>query len=101
MPVFSPDGTAIAYTAVVPGTGNDVDEDMALTGPGFHASPTNQIDLTTDMPSNPNDNAPDWTGTGSPTASLPESPSVILLPGAALLIGGGVLVAKRRRRLVG
>ncbi len=101
MPVFSPDGTAIAYTAVVPGTGNDVDEDMALTGPGFHASPTNQIDLTTDTPSNPNDNAPDWTGTGSPTASLPESPSVILLPGAALLIGGGVLVAKRRRRLVG
>jgi Tol biopolymer transport system component len=93
-PVFSPDGTHIAYTQPVVHNGTQV-IDYEDT---FGAPQSMETDLTLGAGSSAN-SQPDWQPL-APGPNLPEAPTVLLLPGAALTVGGGYWLMRRRRSLV-
>jgi Tol biopolymer transport system component len=93
-PVFSPDGTQIAYAEATRGS-SVFSADLV----NMDQSYTNAENLSLSTPGNPANSEPDWqplsTGNGTP-----EAPMILLLPGSALLIGGIALTIQRRRRWV-
>jgi Tol biopolymer transport system component len=91
-PVFSPDGTHIAYTQPVMHNGNQVIDYESNT---FGAPLSSATDLTLGAGASANSQA-DWQPTG-PTPGAPEVPATLLLPGAAFIVGGGYLLIRRRR----
>lgn len=93
-PVYSPDGSAIAFTQSQGGL--DVG-DFAITPQGKQANPNNVVDLTL-APTNPSDSQPDWQPSSTPPPGLPESPLAVGLPVAGLVLIGGAVLAGRRRR---
>jgi Tol biopolymer transport system component len=93
-PVFSPDGTHIAYTQPVMQNGTQVIDYESDT---FGAPQNNETDLTLGAGSSAN-SQPDWQPI-SPFPNLPEAPLTMLLPGSAILVGGGYLLIRSRRRL--
>jgi Tol biopolymer transport system component len=92
-PVFSPDGTHIAYTQPVPGT-----QVIDYESDTFGSPQSMETDLTLGAGSSAN-SQPDWQPM-APFPNLPEAPTVLLLPGAALIVGGGYWLMKRRRSLL-
>ncbi|MGD0314320.1 MAG: hypothetical protein ABSC90_17870 [Acidimicrobiales bacterium] len=99
-PVFSPDGTQIAFDQLASpsgaGTTQDVFTAYSVPFSGGVAQTGALVDLT---PNYATDQAPSWAPV-SPGASTPEVPNAWLLP----IVGGGVigaavLLARRRRRL--
>jgi Tol biopolymer transport system component len=97
-PVFSPDGTQIAFdqlaSPATAGTTQDVFTAYSVPFSGGVALTGALVDLT---PNYATDQAPSWAPV-SPGASTPEVPDALLLPiiGAAV-ISAAILVAKRRR----
>ena len=91
-PVFSPDGTHIAYTQPVIHDGTQV---IDYESDAFGAPQSSETDLTLGAGSSAN-SQPDWQPT-SPFPSTPEAPAVLLLPGTALAVGGGCWLITRRR----
>jgi len=91
-PVFSPDGTHIAYTQPQPGT-----QVIDYESNTFGAPLNSETDLTLGAGSSAN-SQPDWQPAG-PGNGTPEAPAAVLLPGAGLLIGGGYVLIRNRRRL--
>ena len=93
-PVFSPDGTQIAYAEATRGS-SVFSADLV----NMDQSYTNAENLSLSTPGNPANSEPDWqplsTGNGTP-----EAPMILLLPGSALLIGGIALTIQGRRRRV-
>ena len=81
-PVFSPDGTHIAYTQPVVHNGTQVIDYESDT---FGAPQSSETDLTMGAGSSAN-SQPDWQPV-SPLPNLPETPATLLLPGAALMVG--------------
>ena len=92
-PVFSPDGTHIAYTQPVVHNGTQV---IDYESNAFGAPQSSQTDLTMGAGSSAN-SQPDWQPQ-SPPSNLPEAPAALLLPGAALMVGGAYALIRRRRR---
>jgi Tol biopolymer transport system component len=100
-PVFSPDGTQVAFDQLASPAGSGTTQDVftAYSAPfsGGVAQTGALVDLT---PNFATDQAPSWAPV-SPGASTPETPSVLLLPLAGGgIIGGAVLLARRRRHSV-
>jgi Tol biopolymer transport system component len=95
-PVFSPDGTSIAYTQPVVDNGTQVVNYELDT---FGAPQSSETDLTLGAGSSAN-SQPDWQPIPStPPPGTPEAPATLLLPAAALFTGGAyVLIRNRRRR---
>jgi Tol biopolymer transport system component len=100
-PVYSPDGTQIAFDQF--NQSQDIyttyDDSVLNTAAAADvARMSGETDLT---PNFATDEAPTW-GPVSPGASTPEAPTTILLPAVAVgIFGGGMLlIARRRRRLV-
>ena len=98
-PVFSPDGSQVAFDqSGTPGYGITTQDvftgyDVPFLHGAAYGAPT---DLT---PNFATDGAPTWLPV-QPGVSTPEAPATLFLPLAALgLFGGGVLVVRRRRRL--
>jgi Tol biopolymer transport system component len=92
-PVFSPDGTHITYTQPVSHAGTQV-IDVENT---FGAPESSEVDLTLGAEASAN-SQPDWQPL-APSPDLPEAPSVLFLPGGALVAGGAyVLLSNLRRR---
>jgi Tol biopolymer transport system component len=94
-PVFSPDGTKIAFDQL--GTDNTPDVFAAYSAPVTGNCVAKVAGLDDLTPNYVTDVAPTWAPV-DPGASTPEAPSVLLLP----LVGGGVvgaavLLARRRR----
>ena len=94
-PVFSPDGTHIAYTQPVLHNGTQV---IDYESNVFGAPQSSQTDLTMGAGSSAN-SQPDWQPE-APFPNLPEAPTVLLLPGSALIVGGGYWLMRRRRSFV-
>jgi Tol biopolymer transport system component len=92
-PVFSPDGTQIAF--VQPGPGTNV-WNGEIVGMGAALSSEQNVSLSTDGTGTENDQ-PDW-GPSGPGQGTPEVPFALLLPGSALMLAGGFLLVQRRRR---
>ena len=90
-PVFSPDGTSIAYTQPVLHNGTQVIE---YESDAFGAPQSNETDLTMGAGSSAN-SQPDWQPVG-PSQGAPEAPVAILLPGMGLLTGGAYVLFRRR-----
>jgi Tol biopolymer transport system component len=95
-PVFSPDGTHIAYTQPVVHNGTQV---IDYESNAFGAPQSSQTDLTLGAGSSAN-SQPDWQPV-SPLPNLPEAPATLLLPGAALIAGGAYALIRRHRRTSG
>ncbi len=99
-PVFSPDGTEVAFdqlaAADTAGSTQDVFTAYSVPFSGGAAQTGALVDLT---PNFATDQAPSWASV-SPGASTPESPSVLLLPLAGVGIAAGAFVLSRRRRPV-
>jgi hypothetical protein len=93
-PVFSPDGTHIAFTQPVMQNGTQVIDYESDT---FGMPLTSETDLTLGAGSSAN-SQPDWQPAG-PGTGTPETPAALLLPGAALLVGGAYVLIRNRRRL--
>lgn len=93
-PVFSPDGTKIAYTQPVVGSGTQV---IAFENT-FGAPATDSTDLTLGAGASAN-SQPVWQPV-QPFPSTPEAPLVVLLPASGVLAGGALVLVGRRRRLV-
>jgi len=92
-PVYSPDGQMISYTQPVLGSGNQiVGYDYQLVG--VSAPQASQLTLGAGASSN---SQSDWQPL-QPGPNLPEAPSVLMLPGVALLAGGGFVLLRTRRR---
>ncbi len=98
-PVFSPDGTQIAFDQLASppsaGTTQDVFTGYSVPFSGGVAETGSLVDLT---PNFATDQAPTWAPIG-PGTGTPEVPNTLLLP----VVGGGitgatVLVTRRRRR---
>lgn len=91
-PVFSPDGTFVAF--VEPGQGVNTWTGMIV---GMNQQLTNAQDVSLSTQGNGivNDQ-PDW-GPAQPGTGTPEVPLPLLLPGSALLIGGLAVLFERRR----
>ncbi len=92
-PVYSPDGTQVAFVQNGSGQNTFIGSIVSL-GMGF-SSATN-VSLSTQGNGIVNDQ-PDW-GPGGPGNGAPEVPFTVMLPGAALILGGLALVYERRRR---
>jgi Tol biopolymer transport system component len=96
-PVYSPDGTQIAFDQF--NQSQDIyttyDDSVSNTAAGADpARMSGEVDLT---PNFATDEAPTW-GPVSPGASTPEAPNPLVLPIAAGgIIGGTFLVVRRRR----
>ena len=94
-PVYSPDGTAVAF--VEPGQGqNTWTGDIVPMGQGL--SNAEDVSLSTEGNGIINDQ-PDW-GPVQPSEGTPEVSQAIFLPGLALIIGGLGLAYQRRRQAV-
>ena len=98
-PVFSPDGTQIAFDQLASpqnaGTTQDIFTGYSVPFSGGVAQTGSLVDLT---PNYATDVAPSW-ASGGPGTGTPEVPNTLLLP----LVGGGVigaavLLARRNRR---
>ncbi len=94
-PVFSPDGTAIAYTQPVSQNGTQV---INYESDTFGAPLSSETDLTLGAGSSAN-SQPDWQPS-APFPSTPEAPTTLLLPTVAVFTGGGYLFLRHRRRRV-
>ena len=95
-PVFSPDGTEIAFDQLgSDGAGSTQNIFTAYEAPfdGSAAQSGNEDDLT---PNYATDQAPTWAPI-LPGASTPEAPATLLLPVSGIAIGGAVLAVRRRR----
>jgi hypothetical protein len=93
-PVYSPDGTAVAF--VEPGQGqNTWTGDIVPMGQGL--SSAEDVSLSTEGNGIVNDQ-PDW-GPAEPSQGTPEVSQAIFLPGLALIIGGLGLAYQRRRQV--
>jgi hypothetical protein len=92
-PVYSPDGTAVAF--VEPGQGQNT-WTGEIVGMGQGLSAAQDVSLSTEGNGIINDQ-PDW-GPAQPTQGTPEVSRAIFLPGVALLIGGLGLAYQRRRQ---
>jgi Tol biopolymer transport system component len=96
-PVYSPDGTQIAFDQF--NQSQDIyttyDDSVANTAAGSDpARMSGELDLT---PNFATDEAPTW-GPVSPGESTPETPSALALPVAAVgVLGAGILIVRRRR----
>lgn len=95
-PVYSPDGTQIAF---VQNQGGQNTWTGSVVGAGGTLSSALNVSQSTQGTGIINDQ-PDW-GPGQPGTGTPEVPAVMMLPGAALLLGGLALVVERRRRTAG
>ena len=98
-PVFSPDGTQIAFDQLASpqsaGTTQDIFTGYSVPFSGGVAQTGSLVDLT---PNYATDVAPSWASAG-PGTGAPEVPSTLLLPLAgAGIIGGAVLLTRRNRR---
>ena len=97
-PVFSPDGTQVAFDQLASpdsaGTTQDVLTAYSAPFSGGVAQTGDLVDLT---PNFATDQAPSWAPV-SPGASTPETPGVLLLPLAGGGLVGGAIVLSRRRR---
>jgi hypothetical protein len=98
-PVFSPDGTQIAFDQLASpqsaGTTQDIFTGYSVPFSGGVAQTGSLVDLT---PNYATDVAPSWASIG-PSTGAPETPVTLLLPLAgAGLLGGAVLIGRRRRR---
>jgi Tol biopolymer transport system component len=92
-PVFSPDGTEVAF--VQPGPGTNV-WDGEIVGMGNPIANEQDVSLSTQGTGTEN-YQPDWQPLSNPNGGeTPEVPLALMLPGSALLIGG-LAVAQRRR----
>ena len=98
-PVFSPDGTQIAFDQLASpqtaGTTQDIFTGYSVPFSGGVAQTGSLVDLT---PNYATDEAPSWAPV-EPSTGAPEVPDALLLPlvGGGI-IGGAVLLAHRRRR---
>jgi Tol biopolymer transport system component len=92
-PVYSPDGTSVAF--VEPGQGQNT-WTGEVVGMGQGLSDAEDVSLSTEGNGIINDQ-PDW-GPAQPTEGTPEVSRAIFLPGVALLIGGLGLAYRRRRQ---
>jgi Tol biopolymer transport system component len=95
-PVFSPDGTSVAF--VEPGQGVNTWTGM-IVGMNQGLSNAQDVSLSTQGNGIVNDQ-PDW-GPSQPSTGTPEVPMPLLLPGSALVIGGLAVLVQRRRRPAG
>ena len=96
-PVFSPDGTEVAFDQVGFNGVSDTQDIFTAYAPFSDNADRfgQEVDLT---PNFATDLAPNWAPV-QPGASTPETPMALLLPlGGAGVIGAAVLVAARRRR---
>ncbi len=98
-PVFSPDGTQIAFDQLASpqnaGTTQDIFTGYSVPFSGGVAQTGSLVDLT---PNYATDVAPSWASIG-PSTGAPETPDALLLPVAgAGTIGGAALLIRRRRR---
>ncbi len=92
-PVYSPDGTAVAF--VEPGQGQNT-WTGEIVGMSQGLSDAENVSLSTEGNGIINDQ-PDW-GPALPTQGTPEVSRAIFLPGVALIIGGLGLAYQRRRQ---
>ena len=92
-PVYSPDGTEVAF--VQPGQGLNTWLG-SIVGMNQGLANAVNVSLSTEGNGIVNDQ-PDW-GPVQPSTGAPEVPLPLLLPGAALVLGGLALVVDRRRR---
>lgn len=92
-PVYSPDGTEVAF--VEPGQGQNTWTGM-IVGMGQGLTNAQDVSLSTEGNGIINDQ-PDW-GPAQPTEGTPEVSQAIFLPGLGLLIGGLGLAYQRRRQ---
>lgn len=90
-PVFSPDGTKIAYTQPVAGSGTQV-IDFENT---FGSPPSDSTDLSLGAGASAN-SQPVWQPM-EPFPSTPEAPLAVLLPGSGVLVGGAFVLVRKRR----
>jgi WD40-like Beta Propeller Repeat len=96
-PVWSPDGTQLAWTRQLSNT--DIENEMFKLGSGNHIQTTaSPLDLTA-VNGNPPDDEANWTGKLSVT--VPDAPYAALLPGGALVLAGIALGLRRRRAGLG
>ncbi len=100
-PVFSPDGTQIAFDQLASpsgaGTTQDIFTAYSVPFSGGVAQTGALVDLT---PNFATDQAPSWASIG-PGTGTPEAPNALLLPVAGGGIVGGVVLVSRRRRMIG
>jgi Tol biopolymer transport system component len=93
-PVYSPDGTQVAF---VQNQGGQNTWLGSIVGLGTGLSGAEDVTMSTQGKGIINDQ-PDW-GPSQPSTGTPEVPVQLMLPGAALLFGGLFLVWDRRRRM--
>ena len=91
-PVYSPDGTEVAF--VQNGSGQNTWLG-SIVGLNSGLSNAENVSLSTQGNGIVNDQ-PDW-GPGQPSTGTPEVPLPLMLPGAALVLGGIALFYERRR----
>jgi Tol biopolymer transport system component len=92
-PVYSPDGTQVAFVQNQSGQNTWTG---SIVGSGGTLTSATNVSMSTQGAGIINDQ-PDW-GPGGPSTQTPEAPVVLLLPGSALILGGLALVYERRRR---
>jgi hypothetical protein len=93
-PVYSPDGTEVAFVEQVQGANTFTGE---VVGMGSGISTATDVSLSTEGNGIINDQ-PDWGPAQPNTGQTPEVPVELMLPGAALLLGGAFLIWEGRRR---
>jgi Tol biopolymer transport system component len=92
-PVFSPDGTQVAFVQPGPGTNVWTGE---VVGMGNSISTEQNVSLSNQGTGTEN-YQPDWQPNANPNGGqTPEVPLAVMLPGSALLIGGLALGLRRR-----
>jgi WD40-like Beta Propeller Repeat len=91
-PVYSPDGTEVAFVQNQSGQNTWTG---SVVGMGGGLSSAENVSESTEGTGIINDQ-PDW-GPGQPSTGTPEVPVVLMLPGSALVLGGLALVVERRR----
>jgi Tol biopolymer transport system component len=95
-PVFSPDGTEIAFAQPRKGT-QIYDEMLAKQVNGVWQGDGSATDISEQLSNGISfDSEPDWQPAGNPPV-LPESPYAVALPGAALLACGSLFGLRYRR----
>jgi Tol biopolymer transport system component len=96
-PVFSPDGTQIAF--VQPRKGTQIFDEMLVSqANGTFMGNGTATDLSEQMSSGISfDSEPDWQPLANTPPVLPEAPFAAALPAAALVIGGVIFGLRQRR----